>query len=109
MDWKLITKYPDDALREAWEEFLADASYPTHYTAPNFFTDPYIRGERFAVLAFEGEKIAAVLTGVDNGGQDSFRVAGPAADRVSQRMRPLQRRCKPCSKECWNTGADRSN
>lgn len=69
MDWKLITKYPDDALRDAWKEFLADASYPTHYTAPNFFTDPYIRGERFAVLAFEGEKIAAVLTGVENGGR----------------------------------------
>jgi len=69
MDWKLITQYPDDVLQDAWNEFLADASYPTHYTAPNFFTDPYIRGERFAVLAFEGGKIAGVLTGVDNGGR----------------------------------------
>lgn len=69
MDWKLITKYPEDALRRRWEEFLASASYPTHYTTPNFFTDPYIRGERFAVLAFEGADITAVLTGVDTGGR----------------------------------------
>ena len=67
MAFKILTDYPDQATLEAWEEFLGDASYPTHYTTPNFFTDPYIRGERFAMLAMEDEKITAVLTGVDNG------------------------------------------
>lgn len=67
MKFKIITDYPDPATLEAWEEFLGDSSYQTHYTTPNFFTDPYIRGERFALLAIEDEKITAVLTGVDNG------------------------------------------
>jgi hypothetical protein len=67
MKFKIITDYPDPAALEAWEEFLGDASYPTHYTTPNFFTDPYIRGLRFALLAMEDEKVTAVLTGVDNG------------------------------------------
>lgn len=69
MDWKLITKYPEGALRREWEEFLGNASYPTHYTTPNFFTDPYIRGERFAALAVEEDRVAAVLTGVHDGGR----------------------------------------
>lgn len=68
MNWKVLTAYPDTNLEKKWNEFLANAEYPTHYTTPNFFVDPYIRGgERFAVLAFEGEDISAVLTGVDNG------------------------------------------
>lgn len=66
MDFKVLTEYPDNAVREQWEEFLRHASYPTHYTTPNFFNDPYIRGDKFAVLAMEGENIAAVLTGVEN-------------------------------------------
>jgi len=68
MDWKILTAYPDEKLLAAWEEFLTRAAYPTHYTSPGFFTDPFIRGgEKFAVLAFEGEKIAAIATGVDTG------------------------------------------
>jgi hypothetical protein len=67
MTFKILTEYPEQPTLSAWEEFLGDASYPTHYTTPNFFTDPYIRGTRFAVLALEDEKIMAVLTGVDNG------------------------------------------
>jgi len=67
MDFKVLSKYPENAELVVWEEFLAHASYTTHYTTPNFFTDPYIRGDRFSVLAMDGEKVMAVLTGVDNG------------------------------------------
>lgn len=67
MAFKILTNYPDEATLEAWEEFLGDASYPTHYTTPNFFSDPYIRGRRFAMLAIEDEEITSVLTGVDAG------------------------------------------
>jgi Acetyltransferase (GNAT) domain len=67
MDFKVLTEYPENAVRVQWEEFLRRAAYPTHYTTPNFFTDPYIRGDKFAVLAMDGEEVAAVLTGVENG------------------------------------------
>src|SRR5882757_10073838 len=68
MDWKILTEYPDEKTLAAWQEFLADAAYPTHYVTPGFFTDPFIRGgEKFAVLAMEGDAINAVLTGVDTG------------------------------------------
>ncbi len=68
MNYQILTKYPDEKLLAAWQEFLADAACPTHYITPGFFTDPFIRGgERFAVLALEKEKITAVLTGVEAG------------------------------------------
>ena len=68
MNYQILNKYPDEQTLAKWQEFLADAAYPTHYVTPGFFTDPFIRGgERFAVLAWENEKITAVLTGVDTG------------------------------------------
>ena len=68
MNWKILTAYPDEKTLAAWQEFLADAAYPTHYVTPGFFTDPFIRGgEKFAVVALEEEKIVAVLTGIDTG------------------------------------------
>ncbi len=69
MDYKILETSPDSETLLQWQEFLADAEFPTHYTTPNFFVDPYIRGgKRFAVLVYEeNKKIAAVLTGVDDG------------------------------------------
>lgn len=68
MNYKIFTGQPDDNWTRKWNEFLADASYPTHYTTPNFFVDPFIRGgERFAVAAMEDDKITGILTGVDGG------------------------------------------
>jgi hypothetical protein len=68
MNWKILTQYPDETTLAAWQEFLTDAAFPTHYVTPGFFTDPFIRGgEKFAVLALDDEKIVAVLTGVDTG------------------------------------------
>jgi len=69
MNWKVLTQNPDAQLTQKWNEFLENASFPTHYTTPDFFVDPFVRGgEKFAVLAFdENEKISAVLTGIENG------------------------------------------
>lgn len=68
MDFKIVTEFPEPPLFAAWLEFLSDANFATHYTTPGFFTDPFIRGgARFAVLAMDGEKIAAVLTAVGAG------------------------------------------
>ncbi len=68
MNWKVLTQYPDPKTEIQWNEFLQNASFATHYVTPNFFVDPYIRGgERFAVLAYQGEQINGVITAVDSG------------------------------------------
>ena len=65
MKWKVIRQPPDAETLVRWNEFLPRAEFSTHYTTPNFLIDPFVRGgERFAVLAFDDENIAAVLTGV---------------------------------------------
>ena len=63
-----LTSMPDGETAEKWNAFLADAPFATHYVTPNYFTDPYVRGERFAVLA-QGEdgEFNAVLSGVKIG------------------------------------------
>lgn len=64
----VLTSMPGDDLAARWNAFLADAPFATHYVTPNYFVDPYVRGDRFAVLAAgdDGE-IAAVVTGVRTG------------------------------------------
>lgn len=51
-------------MAKRWNDFLRDATLPTHYVTPNYFIDPYVSGERFAVLAMSGDHIVAVATGV---------------------------------------------
>lgn len=61
----LITASPDAELRARWDDFLSNASFATHYVTPDFFIDPFAgRGEKFAILAVNGEQIDAVMTGV---------------------------------------------
>jgi len=64
----VLTSMPDGVMAANWDAFLADAPFATHYVTPNYFSDPYVRGERFAVLAVEvSGRIDAVMTGVRNG------------------------------------------
>lgn len=68
MNWKILTEAPDEIWTKKWNDFLDRAQVPTHYSTPDFFVDPFIRGgERFAVLALEDDEITGVLTGVDAG------------------------------------------
>jgi len=59
---------PDEDILGRWQDMLANCSFATHYVTPDFFADPFAGcGERFAVLAVDGEQINAVLTGTKNG------------------------------------------
>jgi Acetyltransferase (GNAT) domain len=61
----VLTSMPDTRLAAKWNAFLADATFATHYVTPNYFEDPYVRGDRFAVLAADGRgRVVAVATGV---------------------------------------------
>lgn len=63
--YHVVTASPDADLCARWEDFLRNAPFATHYVTPDFFVDPFAgRGERFAVLAVDGIRIDAVLTGV---------------------------------------------
>ena len=65
MEHKVLTSMPDSSLRSRWDESLAQMPLATNYVTPNYFIDPYVSGERFAVLGVENDdSIAAVLTGV---------------------------------------------
>ena len=68
MNYKIFTEHPNEDWTNSWNEFLTRASFPTHYTTPNFFVDPFVRGgERFAVLSLDDEKITGVVTGIFDG------------------------------------------
>ena len=68
MNYKIFTEHPDEEWAQKWNEFLTRASFPTHYTTPNFFVDPFVRGgERFAILSLIDEKVTGVLTGIFDG------------------------------------------
>ena len=65
---KVISEFPDRATESAWREFLENADFPSHYTAPEFFQEPRFRGSNpFAVLAYQGEAVVGVLTGTVTG------------------------------------------
>ena len=65
MKHRLLTQPPDAEVAAKWERMLADAPFATHYCTPNYFKDPFLRGEPFAVLAEKGNgEIAGVLTGI---------------------------------------------
>ncbi len=69
MNWKVLTEYPDKDLEAKWNEFLLNATLPTHYTTPNFMVDPFIRGgKRFVVVASDDDNaVTGIFTGVYDG------------------------------------------
>src|SRR4051794_33863850 len=60
----VLTSKPGADLAERWNASLAGMPFATHYVTPGYFTDPYVSGARFAVLAEDAGEITAVLTGV---------------------------------------------
>lgn len=60
--------FPEPALELAWRELLSSVKVPSHYTAPEYFKEPYFEGKRpFAILAMEGSSVAGVVTGFHTG------------------------------------------
>src|ERR1700755_2029956 len=63
--WTILHSYPDEMCEDRWREFLARADFAAHYVAPEYFREPFFRDKQpFAVLAWQGKRIVAVLTGV---------------------------------------------
>ena len=63
--WTILHSYPDTMCVERWRKFLARADFAAHYVAPEYFLEPFFRHKRpFAVLAWQGERVVAALTGI---------------------------------------------
>jgi Acetyltransferase (GNAT) domain len=70
MNFKILHEFPDAGLEKAWRDCLTRVEFPSHYNTPEYFLEPYFTTRRpFAVLAFEGEAVTGVLTGLHEGNQ----------------------------------------
>ncbi|HMQ03356.1 MAG TPA: GNAT family N-acetyltransferase [Pyrinomonadaceae bacterium] len=64
----VLTRPPDEDLLAAWNDLLLNCDHASHFTTPDFFEDPFVgRGERFAVLVFNGDQIDGAVTGLKDG------------------------------------------
>jgi hypothetical protein len=61
----ILHRWPTGPIETLWRACLADADFPTHYTAPEYFLEPAFCGKRpFAVLSLSGGVVTGVLTGI---------------------------------------------
>lgn len=68
--YRIVHSFPKPPEERAWREFLERADLPSHYVAPEYFLEPYwAKTPPFAVLAVDGSKVAAVLTGTHEGNE----------------------------------------
>ena len=66
--FSIFHEFPDSSTERLWREFLAESDSPRHYTSPEFFLEPFLRGRTpFAVLARNEGRVDGVLTGIHEG------------------------------------------
>src|ERR1035438_5660261 len=68
MNFKILRESPAPDVEKAWRDYLGRIEFPSHYEAPEYFVEPLWAGkQRFAVLAFEGDTVRGVVTGIHAG------------------------------------------
>jgi hypothetical protein len=76
-NFRILREYPNSLQECAWREFLSRSDWASHYTAPEYFLEPFWSGKRpFAVLVGNGDKIVALLTGCHQGNTTFSGVPG---------------------------------
>lgn len=66
----ILNDYPPPELETSWRDCLACADFPSHYSSPEFFREPFFVGKRpFAILALQGSRVGGVLCGMHDGNQ----------------------------------------
>jgi hypothetical protein len=68
---QILHSYPDDTrVIDRWREFLTRADFAAHYVSPEFFREPFFRDKHpFVILAWQGDRIVAALSGIHEGQQ----------------------------------------
>jgi Acetyltransferase (GNAT) domain len=70
MKYKIVHQFPDVQTELAWRDLLNRLEFPAHYDSPEYFLEPFWTGKQpFAILALDGDRMAAVLTGIHDGEQ----------------------------------------
>ncbi len=70
MIFEQVYEFPNGDLLSAWRECLSRIDCPSHYTAPEYFLEPFWTGcKRCAILARENGSVTGVLTGFHEGDQ----------------------------------------
>jgi hypothetical protein len=66
LTWTILHAYPSDTgVETGWREFLTRADFAAHYISPEYFREPFFRDKRpFVVLARQGERVVAALSGI---------------------------------------------
>jgi hypothetical protein len=63
--YHILHRRPEGLIEALWRACLADADFPTHYIAPEYFLEPGFRNKGpFAILSLSGKEVTAVLTGL---------------------------------------------
>jgi Acetyltransferase (GNAT) domain len=67
MTYKILHEFPSRDIEKAWRDYLTRLEFASHYESPEYFLEPLWPGKpRFAVLAFENDKVVGALTGLHN-------------------------------------------
>src|SRR5271165_2283183 len=68
MKHEIVHEFPTSQVEADWRDLLPRLEFPSHYDSPEFFLEPFWTGKRpFAILAFEGDRVVGVLTGIHEG------------------------------------------
>jgi hypothetical protein len=66
----VLHDFPPPDLDQAWREFLGRVELPSHYCAPEFFSEPFWDDKGpFAVLALHESNVVGVVTGIREGNE----------------------------------------
>jgi hypothetical protein len=68
---QILHRYPDDThVIDRWREFLTRADFAAHYVSPEYFREPFFHDKKpFVILAWQGDRVVAVLSGTHEGPQ----------------------------------------
>jgi len=68
MSFKILREFPSPELERAWRDYLARVEFASHYESPEYFLEPlWAEKQRFAILAFENDRVVGALTGMHAG------------------------------------------
>src|SRR5215469_14973560 len=70
MRYEIVHQFPSPLIEAAWRNLLTRTEFPSHYEAPEYFLEPHWSGKKpFAILVFDTDHLAAVLTGIHQAGE----------------------------------------
>ena len=84
MRYEILHEFPAPQVEAVWRDLLVRLEWPSHYDSPEFFLEPFWTGKRpFAVLALDGERAVAVLTGIHESDGEQVLCGLPSRPQIA--------------------------